>query len=153
SVQHGFPLYSQTYMSQPPGFFVATFPLYVAYGSTLEAARLAVFVYSLVGLFGIVWLGWEFKSPLFSFIAIGLLYFVPISTVEISAFHGDSLPSAFSTLALASIMRFRNTSKWAWLILSAVFAATAVMIKADIAVLPSIAVVLGITTLANRRNV
>lgn len=38
SVQHGFAPYSQTYMSQPPGFFVTTFPLYVVFGSTLEAA-------------------------------------------------------------------------------------------------------------------
>ncbi|HLY28153.1 MAG TPA: hypothetical protein VKQ72_17540 [Aggregatilineales bacterium] len=66
SVQHGYPLYSQTYLSQPPGFFVATFPLYAVFGSTLESGRLAIFLYSLAGLMGIVWLGWELESPVFS---------------------------------------------------------------------------------------
>jgi hypothetical protein len=153
SVQHGFPLYTATYMSQLPGFFVTTFPLYVALGSTLEAARLAVFFYSLVGLWAIVWLGWECKSVLFGFIAISVLYLVPIYTIQVMTFHADSLPSAFSALALASILRFRNTSKWLWIALSAFFVTTAVMIKADFAVLPSILVVLAFTTLIEKRRI
>ena len=153
SVQYGFPLYTATYMSQLPGFFATTFPLYVALGSTLEAARLAVFFYSLVGLFAIVWLGWECKSVLFGFIAIGLLYLVPIYSTQIMTFHADSLPSAFSTLALASILRFRNTTKWLWVILSAFFVTTAVMLKADFAVLPSIFVVLAFMTLIEKRRI
>jgi hypothetical protein len=151
SVQHGFPLYTATYLSQLPGFFVTTFPLYALFGSTLEAARLAVFFYSLLGLIAIVWLGWELKSTLFGFIAIGVLYLVPIYTVQIMTFHADSLPSAFSTLALASILRFRNTKQWLWVALSAFFVTTAVMIKADFAVLPSLLVVLIATLIEKRR--
>jgi len=153
SVQNGFPLYSETYMSQPPGFFVTTFPLYVAFGSTLEAARLAVFMISLLGLVAIVWLGWELKRVLFSFIAIGLLYLIPLYTVQVMTFHGDSLPSTFSTLALASILRFRNTPKGLWVILSALFATTAVMIKGDVAVFPSILLLLVVTTVVEKRRV
>jgi 4-amino-4-deoxy-L-arabinose transferase-like glycosyltransferase len=153
SVQHGFPLYQQTYMSQPPGFFVTTFPLYALFGSTLVAARLAVFFYSLVGLCAIVWLGWELKSVLFGFIAIGVLYLIPIYVNEILTFHGDSLPSAFSTLALAAVLRYRNTAKWHWLTLSAVCATTAVMIKGDVAVFPSILLVLAVTTLIEKRQI
>src|SRR2546429_8508422 len=74
SVQHGFPIYQQTYLSQPPGFFMTIFPLYAIGGSTLEAARLAMFFYSVVGLIAIMWIGWELDSILFSFIAIGVLY-------------------------------------------------------------------------------
>ncbi|MEO8612468.1 MAG: hypothetical protein ABI690_31520 [Chloroflexota bacterium] len=153
SVQHGFPLYTGTYLSQLPGFFVTTFPIYVVLGSTLEAARLAVFFYSLVGLLAIVWLGWEFKSTLFGFIAIGVLYLVPIYTIQIMTFHADSLPSAFSALALASILRFRNTSKWGWIAFSAFCVTTAVMIKADFAVLPSILVVIAFATVIEKRHI
>jgi 4-amino-4-deoxy-L-arabinose transferase-like glycosyltransferase len=153
SVQNGFAPYSQTYMSQPPGFFVTTFPLYVAFGSTLEAARLAVFFYSLIGLFAIVWLGWELKSVLFAFIAISVLYLIPLYMVQILTFHGDSLPAAFSALALASMLRFRNIGKWLWVGLSAFFVAIAVLIKADFAVLPSLGVVLLVATLVEKKRI
>jgi len=153
SVQNGFPLYTQTYMSQPPGFFVTTFPLYVAFGSSLEAARLAVFFYSLVGLFAIVWLGWEFNSVVFGFIAISLLYMLPLYYIQILTFHGDSLPAAFSTLALASMLRFRNATLWRWVVLSAFFVATAVMIKADFAILPSLLLVLVVKTGVEKQRI
>src|SRR5689334_21481639 len=65
SVQHGFPIYSQTCLSQPPGCFIALFPLYELFGSTIESGRLAVFFYSLIGLAGIIWLGWELNSTAF----------------------------------------------------------------------------------------
>lgn len=151
SVQHGFAPYRETYMSQPPGFLVVTFPIYAALGSTLEAARLAVFFYSLVGLLALVWLGWELKSTLFAFIAIGVLYFVYIYRTQIMTFHGDSLPAAFLTLALAAILRYRNTSKWYWVALSGVCVATAAMIKGDVAVVPSIGLVLLAVLVEKRR--
>ncbi len=153
SVQHGFPLYAQTYLSQPPGFFIAIFPLYAVFGSTLESGRLAIFFYSLVGLLGIVWLGWELDSVVFSFIAISVLYFIPIYITQILTFHDDSLPSAFSVLALASIFRFRNTAHWRWIFLSSVFVTIAILIKADVSVLPSVFFVLAFTALAKRKNV
>src|SRR5258708_22552961 len=74
SVQHGFPIYEQTYLSQPPGFFVALFPLYAVFGSTIESGRLAVFFYSLIGLLGIIWLGLGLNSIVLSFFVIRLLF-------------------------------------------------------------------------------
>src|SRR5260221_8111434 len=152
SVQHGFPIYEQTYLSQPPGFFVALFPLYAVFGSTIESGRLAVFFYSLIGLLGIIWLGWELKSIVFSFLAISVLYTIPIYTEQILTFHADSLPSTFSVLALASIFRFRNMAQWRWVFLSALFVTIAVLIKADVSVLPSLLCILLFGILIERRK-
>ncbi|HVU12030.1 MAG TPA: glycosyltransferase family 39 protein [Phototrophicaceae bacterium] len=138
SVQAGFPLYQQTYFSQLPGIFLTTFPIYALLGSTLAAARLAVFIYSLLGLLAIFWLGWEFNSPSFGFVAIGFLYLIPIYTAQILTFHGDSLPPTFSTLALAAIIHFRRSRQRRWIVLSACCAAIAVAIKADLSSLPPI---------------
>src|SRR5258708_104525 len=80
SVQHGFPIYEQTYLSQPPGFFVALFPLYAVFGSTIESGRLAVFFYSLIRLLGVIWLGWDLQSIVFRFLSIRLFYTIPIYT-------------------------------------------------------------------------
>ncbi|HLY27409.1 MAG TPA: hypothetical protein VKQ72_13785 [Aggregatilineales bacterium] len=153
SVQHGYPLYSQTYLSQPPGFFVATFPLYAVFGSTLESGRLAIFLYSLAGLMGIVWLGWELESPVFSFVAISLLYLIPIYTDQILTFHDNSLPSTFSVLALAAMFRFQTTARWRCLSLSALCVTCAILIKADISVLPSLFFILTFSTLVERKSV
>jgi len=142
SVQDGFPLYQSTFFSQPPGFFTTTFPLYSLLGSTLQAARLAVFFYSIIGLLAILWIGWEFGSVAFSFVAMGVLYLIPIYTVQIMTFHADSLPATFSTLAVASLLRFRNSKQRRWIGLSALFTALAVLIKVDVSTFPALFLIL-----------
>ena len=153
SVQNGFPIYQQTYLSQPPGFFVAIFPLYSMFGSTLTAARLTIFFYSLIGLVALGWVGWELDSVVLSFIAVSVLYIIPIYTDQILTFHADSLPSTFSTLALASALRFRNSVKWRWLVLSSIFVAIAILVKVDVTILPSIFLVVVFTLVAKPQKV
>ena len=140
-VQRGFPLYQATFHSQPPGFFLATYPLFLMLGADLPAARLAVFLVSLIGLWAVVWLGWELDNPIAGLIAIGTLYLIPIYASEILTFHADSLPPTFSTLAMAATLRFVKTNQRRWVLLSALFVAIAIAMKADISVLPALLLV------------
>jgi 4-amino-4-deoxy-L-arabinose transferase-like glycosyltransferase len=135
SIQRGFPVYAQTYLSQPPGFFVAVYPLYVIFGSSLEAGRLAVFCNSLLGLIAIVWLGWELRSGIVGFIAISALFTIPLYRLEILTLHADALPSPYSAMALAAMFRFHHVTQRRWLVLSGGCGAFAFLTKADVSIL------------------
>ncbi len=134
----GFPLYHPTYSSQPPGFFLTAYPVYLLLGRNLQAARLAVYLCSLAGLPAVVWFARELKSTPFGFVTIGVLYSLPLYYEQAMTFHPDILPTAFSVLALAAILRYRHTSSRAWLSLSALAAGLSVLTKADVTVLPAI---------------
>lgn len=53
----GYNLYGRIFCSQPPGFPLSIYPLYVAFGSTIVAARLGVAALSVLGLAGAYMLG------------------------------------------------------------------------------------------------
>jgi hypothetical protein len=52
AMARGLPLYSQVFLSQPPLFPLSIYPFYHLLGGTIGAARLALVVYSLLGLIG-----------------------------------------------------------------------------------------------------
>jgi 4-amino-4-deoxy-L-arabinose transferase-like glycosyltransferase len=142
TVQAGSPLYQSTYFSQPPGFLLTIYPGYVLFGSTLEAARLAMSLWSLVGLLAVVWFACELKSPTLGFTAIGVLYMIPVYFDQTVTFQADALPAVFSMLALAAIIRFHNTSSQIWIILSALAAGMSLLTKGDVSVLPAVGLVM-----------
>lgn len=148
AVQQGFAPYREAYLSQPPGFLVAVYPIFSAFGSTLEAGRAGVLLYSLLGLCGLVWLGHELGDEWAAFIAIGLAFACPLYLKEITTFHGDAVPATFSTLAIAAGLRFRRSRMLAWAALCAFFLACAVVIKSDLSTVPTLL----ITFLSTRRN-
>ena len=143
AVQNGSPLYQSTYFAQTPGFFLATYPVYVLLGSTLEAARLAICLWSLVGLLAVVWFACELRSVAFGILAIGVLHVIPAYSVQTVTFQADALPAVFSMLTLAAIIRFRNTSNRVWIILSALAAGLSFLAKADVSALPAVGLALG----------
>src|SRR5262249_23446412 len=54
---HGQPLYTTVFSSQPPFFLLSLYPLYLLFGQTLVAARLAVALYALVGVIALYFAG------------------------------------------------------------------------------------------------
>ena len=150
AVQNGSPLYQSTYFAQTPGFFLATYPVYLLFGSTLEAARLAICLWSLVGLLAVVWFACELKSAAFGFMAIGVLYVIPAYYIQTVTFQADALPAVFSMLTLAAIIRFRNTSNRVWIILSALAAGLSFLAKADVSVLPAVGLVMAWAVIEKR---
>lgn len=141
-VNAGYPLYQQTFFSQFPGFFIAINPLFTLFGQTLQAGRIGVAGWSLMGILTIMWIGYELELPLFSLLAIAALYSLPLYTTEILTFHADALPGVFSLIAFAALLRFRKTQDKLWLILSACALALAVLIKLDSTVIPSLCLLL-----------
>ena len=71
----GYKLYSEIAFSQLPGFFISTYGIFKLFGSTIFAARLAVFYWSVLALLSVVWLGYIRKNILFSLVSIVLFHF------------------------------------------------------------------------------
>jgi hypothetical protein len=134
----GHPLYKETFFSQFPGFFLVVNPIFSLFDQTLQAGRIGILFWSFIGIFAIIWIGYELSVPLFAFIAIASLYMLPLYVTEISTFHTDSLPSVFSLIALAAMLRFTKVRQTPWLLLSAVAFSMAVLVKLDITILPSL---------------
>jgi len=53
----GHALFSSVFSSQPPFFLLSLFPLYLLFGQTLAAARLAIVIFSLAGIVAIYFAG------------------------------------------------------------------------------------------------
>src|SRR5258707_11302095 len=53
----GHALFSSVFSSQPPFFLLSLYPLYVFFGQTLAAARLAIVIFSLAGIVAIYFAG------------------------------------------------------------------------------------------------
>jgi 4-amino-4-deoxy-L-arabinose transferase-like glycosyltransferase len=53
----GFPRYSAIFHSQPPIFLTSVYPLYVLFGQTLPAARIATLIYTLAAIVAIFFVG------------------------------------------------------------------------------------------------
>lgn len=135
TVSQGNFLYKTTFFSQPPGFFLLTYPGYVLFGKTLQAVRLSIFFWSLFGLAGIFWLAYELRQRWIAFIAVGTLFLISRYYNEIITFHADALPLVFSCLSLASMIRFFNNGKIQWFLLSIGLFITAFWIKFDFSII------------------
>ena len=53
----GHALFNSVFSSQPPFFLLSLYPLYVLFGQTLAAARLAIVIFSLAGIVAIYFAG------------------------------------------------------------------------------------------------
>ena len=75
-VSNGHPAYKETFLSQPPGFLLSIYPGFILLGKSLQAARLTIDLWSLVGLLAIIWLCIELKNKWAGILAIGILYLI-----------------------------------------------------------------------------
>lgn len=137
-VNNGNILYEKTYFSQFPGFFYSTYPTFVLFGKTLEAGRLAVFIWSIVTLIGILWLSYEAVNILLGIFAIAILYNTQLFFNQSLTFHADAIPLAFSTLSISSMLRFWKKHKLFWFILSVIFLSFSILIKLEASVILSL---------------
>lgn len=137
-VRNGFTLYEEIFYSQLPGFFVLTYPLFLLFGHTVEAARLSIFLWSLVGLLAGLWFTYELGNVLVGFLGIGILYLMPLYIRETSNFHSDILASSLSILALASMASFLKRGKIFLFILSIFFLTLGIITKLDVISMPTI---------------
>ncbi len=129
-------LYGTIFFSQLPGFFIFTYPIFLLFGKTLYSARLAIFLLSLIGVGGIIWLSKELKHIIFGYSSLLILYSIPLYFFGVTTLQADALPLTFSVLSIASAMRFKNTFKDYWWYISIVFLSFSAISKLDISVIP-----------------
>ena len=141
-VDKGMPAYKETFLSQPPGFLLSTYPGFILFGKSLPAARLMVSLWAFIGLLSILWIGYELNNKWLGLMVIGILYLIPYYYHQTLIFQSDLLVSTFSLLGLAALIRFKNNLKMKWLALSAFFINLSFWTKFDIALIPAIIFIL-----------
>lgn len=136
-VDKGYQAYKKTYFSQPPGFLLSVYPGFILFGKTLQAARLTVSLWSMIGLLTVVWLGFELKNKWTGLLAASLLSLVPSYFNQSLTFQSDILITTFSLISLAALIRFGKNFYLPWFIISSFFLNLAFWTKFDITFFPS----------------
>ncbi|MBI2641756.1 glycosyltransferase family 39 protein, partial [Candidatus Roizmanbacteria bacterium] len=134
-VSKGQLLYRQIFFSQPPDFFFSTYPGFILFGKTVFAARLTIFLWSLIGIIGIIWLAKEIGNIWVGLLGAYLLYAIPSYTNQIVTLQSDALVVVFSTLSLASFWRYKNTANVFWFIVGSVFFLVSFWTKLDVSLI------------------
>lgn len=141
-VNAGHPLYKSTFFSQLPGFFLTTYSGFILFGKILPAARLTILLWSIIGLFGILWLAYEIKKIEVGFFTIILLFLIPTYYNQIVTFQSDALVLTFSILSLASLLKYKKGSHLIWFIISIIFFTLGFWIKIDVSLIPTLIIII-----------
>lgn len=136
-VNKDYKVYKKTYFSQPPGFLLSIYPGFILFGKTLQAARLTVGLWSIIGLLAVIWLGFELKNKWVGLLAAGLLSLIPSYLNQSLTFQSDVLITTFSLISLATLIRFGENFVLPWFIISSFFLNLAFWTKFDITFFPS----------------
>ncbi len=136
-VDRGSPAYKETFFSQPPGFLLSVYPGFVLFGKTLQAARLTIGLWSIIGLLAIIWIAFELKNKWPGLLAVSLLFLIPSYYNQTLTFQSDILVSTFSLLSLVALIRFGKSLHMFWFIISIFSLNLAFWTKFDITLFPS----------------
>lgn len=101
SMLAGYPLYHQTFYSQPPMFLLSTFPGFALFGDSLWAARLDVALISLLGFLGAYLLGKTLAGRAGALAAMLLLLVDPFYLAQSQTVQAEASSVAFTFLAIA----------------------------------------------------
>jgi 4-amino-4-deoxy-L-arabinose transferase-like glycosyltransferase len=141
-INSGKPAYKETFFSQPPGYIVSIYPGFVAFGKTLEAARLTIALWSIIGALAFVWVASELKQQWAGLLGVGLLYVVPSYFHQTTTLQSDALIPVFSLLALGALLRFYNSLKVPWFLIAVFFLNLSFWTKFDLSLVPVVGVVM-----------
>jgi hypothetical protein len=125
----GFRPVQEIYSSQGPLLLDMMYPLYRLFGETLAAARLAVGVYSLIGILGAYWVARLLGGPVAGVAAAVLLMLSP-TYLRSSRQALAEVPSlAPAILAVGAALAYQRSGRRAWLVLAGGLLALALAIK------------------------
>jgi 4-amino-4-deoxy-L-arabinose transferase-like glycosyltransferase len=130
-VNKGYPLYKETFFSQPPGFFYLVYPGFLLFGKTLQAARLTIGLWSIASLSMMVWMCIVLKKKWAALLSLSLLYLIPSYYNQTLIFQSDGLAAALSLITVCFILLFASNRKILFFILSCLFLNLAFLTKFD----------------------
>jgi 4-amino-4-deoxy-L-arabinose transferase-like glycosyltransferase len=105
-------------------------------GKTLEAARLTIGLWTLLGLAGLIWVGFELKNKWIGLFTALLLYLIPTYYNQTLILQSDILVPAISTLSLGALLRFLNTKNERWFYFSVILMTCGFWVKFDVSLIP-----------------
>jgi 4-amino-4-deoxy-L-arabinose transferase-like glycosyltransferase len=129
----GYRPFQDIFSSQGPLLLDLLYPFFWAFGQTLEAARLGVVFFSVVGIVGSWWIARHVAGPIAGVAAVLIL---GISTVylEESRLALAEVPTiAPALLAMGALLIYRRRGNPGWLVASAVLCAVSLLIKPMVA--------------------
>jgi len=136
----------EIYSSQGPLLLDMLYPFYRLFGETLGAARLAVGVYSLLGILGIYGVARALGGPVGGATAALLVTLSPTYLRNSRQALAEVPALAPAILAVAAALEYQRSGRKAWLVVSGVLLGLALLIKPIVvaAVLPiALAALLG----------
>jgi len=104
AMAHGQPLFSSVFSSQPPFFLLGLYPFYLLFGQTLFAARLAVTLYSLLGIVALYFAGRALGRRVAGVVAATLLAVDPLYLTESHTLQAEAPALALMAAAVALAM-------------------------------------------------
>lgn len=131
-VRAGYPLYTQTYSDQPPGLTIALVVLFNLVGTSIEAGRLVVVVFTSAGLLAVALLTHELsklKRGPGALVAVLMLALVP-NYFWLSRAIMISVPSAaLGALACALTLSYARNGRRRWLVSAGLLLGASLVIK------------------------
>lgn len=113
AMQAGGSLYQTIFYSQPPAFLLTVFPLYHLFGATLQAARLAMTLLSLLAFPGAYLLGKALAGRAGALAALLLLVINPFFLAESQIIQAEACALAFTFLAAGCALQWwRQPDGW-----------------------------------------
>jgi 4-amino-4-deoxy-L-arabinose transferase-like glycosyltransferase len=139
----GHPLFTSVFSSQPPFFLLSLYPFYLLFGQTLEAARLGVAIYSLVGVLGLYAIGRMLGGRWAGVAAAAMLAVEPIYLIESHSLQAEAPSLAFAIVCVALALASRKAAgraRLAFAAASGVFLSLGLLTKLSdvVAVLPAV---------------
>ena len=132
-VSRGYRLYKDVFFSQPPGFFLAIYPLFHFFGKTIQAGRLAVLIWSFVGVSSLFLLLLNRKHIYFAVFAVMSLFAVPLFFYQTATLQADILAVVFTLLCFVAMNFFQQNRNYVWFFLSVFFGSLSFWTKFDLA--------------------
>ena len=123
----------EIYSSQGPLLLNMLYPLYRLFGETLGAARLAVGVYSLLGIVGIYVAARAVGGPVGGTVAALLLTFSPNYLRNSRQALAEVPALAPAILAVAAAFEYQRTGRWIWLVVSGLLLGVGLLVKPIVA--------------------
>ncbi|MGO8946466.1 MAG: ArnT family glycosyltransferase [Ktedonobacterales bacterium] len=108
AMSNGYPLFTSIFSSQPPFFLLSIYPLYRLFalfsGPTLAAARLAIALYSLMGLVAVYFAARMIGGRWVGLLALALLALDPFYLKESYTLQAEAPSLAWELVALALVV-------------------------------------------------